>query len=386
MSTYDPVIDKIIQARVSLLLNSPFFGNLATRMKIIEVKDEWCKTAATDFRNFYFNRTFLEDLSSSEISFVFGHEVLHCVFNHLLRKDHRDHKLWNIAADYCVNGVLVNESIGEMPKKVKCFYDKKYDGYTSEQVYDELLENCETIDLSKLGELLDQHLEGADGEPQLSENELAEIQNEMRDAILQAAQAAGAGRVPAAIARMIKDWTEPKMDWRQLLRQQIQSVIKNDYSWTRPSRKGFQTGAILPGTKYDETIDICIAIDLSGSIGSEQAKDFLGEIKGIMEEYKDFNIKLWTFDTQVYNEQDYNAYNVDDFLDYELQGGGGTDFMANWHYMKENDIQPKKFIMFTDMYPCGEWGDPLYCDTIFIAHGTDIVAPFGVTAKYDPIP
>jgi predicted metal-dependent peptidase len=142
--------------------------------------------------------------------------------------------------------------------------------------------------------------------------------------------------------------------------------------------------AILPGTNYEETIDICISIDMSGSIGDDQAKDFMTEIKGIMEEYKDFRIKIWCFDTSVYNEADFDGYSIDSFMDYQPMGGGGTDFEANWNYMKENDIQPKKFIMFTDGYPFGSWGDELYCDTVFIIHGNNtIVPPFGEYAYYE---
>jgi predicted metal-dependent peptidase len=70
-------------------------------------------------------------------------------------------------------------------------------------------------------------------------------------------------------------------------------------------------------------------------------------------------------------------------MSYDVKGGGGTDFDANWEFMKENDIQPKKFIMFTDGYPCGSWGDEDYCDTLFVIHGTEsIVSPFGQTAYY----
>ena len=125
------------------------------------------------------------------------------------------------------------------------------------------------------------------------------------------------------------------------------------FTFQRPSRKGWHTGAILPGTNYDETIDICVSIDMSGSIGDAQAKDFLSEIKGIMQEYKDFKIKLWCFDTKVYNEQDYDGYSMEEFDEYEPMGGGGTSFEVNWSYMKKHDINPKKFIMFTDGYPCG---------------------------------
>jgi predicted metal-dependent peptidase len=152
----------------------------------------------------------------------------------------------------------------------------------------------------------------------------------------------------------------------------------------RPNRKGWHMNAILPGTNYDETIDICVAIDMSGSIGDDQARDFLSEIKGIMQEYQEFNIKLWCFDTQVYNEADYNAYTITEFDEYQPKGGGGTEFDANWDYMKEHDIQPKKFLCFTDGYPFGSWGDEGYCDTVFIIHGNDkIVPPWGEVAYYE---
>jgi predicted metal-dependent peptidase len=201
--------------------------------------------------------------------------------------------------------------------------------------------------------------------------------------MIQSAAAAGAGKVPAGIQRLIKDMTEPKMNWRELIRMNIQSIIRNDYSFSRPSRKGQMSGAILPGMKNDETIDVCVAIDMSGSIGVEDATVFLSEIKGIMDQYQDFKINLWCFDTDIYAHQEITHDNSDDLLSYEPQGGGGTDFMANWEFMKENDIQPKKFIMFTDGYPCGEWGDEDYCDTLFIVKGSNMVSPFGQTVLYD---
>ena len=176
------------------------------------------------------------------------------------------------------------------------------------------------------------------------------------------------------------------MNWRELLRQQIQSTIRNDYTFSRPSRKGWHTGAILPGMNFMDTIDVAIGIDMSGSIGDSQAKVFLSEVKGIMDEYKDYNIKLWCFDTAVYNEADFSGDGGEDLLDYDIQGGGGTDFMTNWEYMKEHNITPKKFIMFTDGYPFGSWGDEDYCETVFIIHGhhdKNTNAPFGVNAHYE---
>jgi predicted metal-dependent peptidase len=117
-----------------------------------------------------------------------------------------------------------------------------------------------------------------------------------------------------------------------------------------------------------------------------QLRDFLSEVKGIMDEYKDYSIKIWCFDTEVSGEDNFTADDGRDLLDYEITGGGGTEFMVNWDYMKEQDIQPKKFIMFTDGYPWSSWGDEDYCDTIFIVHGhhdKSLQAPFGLTAHYE---
>jgi predicted metal-dependent peptidase len=394
------VYDRIIVARVGLLLRHPFFGNMATRLKI-EAADDWLMTAAVDGRKLYFNTQFFNAMDNKEVEFVIAHEILHMVYDHLGRREDRDPLLYNIAADYIVNNLLVDDRIGKKPKIVDCFQDFKYRGWSSEDVYDELFKQAKKNGeefLEQLGEMLDEHLdlEGGDeegdgegngkGRPRYSKAELDQIRDEIKEAMIQAASAAGAGNVPAGVARLIKEMTESKMNWRELLRQQIQSTIKSDYTFARPSRKGWHTGAILPGMNFADTIDITVGLDMSGSIGNAQAADFLSEVKGIMEEFKDYRIKVWCFDTKVYNEQDFSAEGGEDLMDYEIKGGGGTDFDANWKYMKDHDIQPKKFIMFTDGYPWNSWGDPDYCDTIFIIHGhpdRNLEAPFGVTAHYE---
>jgi len=390
MAHTDPIIDKIILARVGLLLRHPFFGNMATRLQIKEA-EEWCNTAATDGRAIYFNRKFFEPLTVKQVEFVIAHEILHNVFDHMSRREGRNPKIFNIAADYCANGQIVRDKIGDhnIPG-ITIFHDPKYYGMGAEEIYDKIFDEQDEKELDALGQLLDDHIDwgnsGKDGQPKYSKEELKQIRDEMREAVMAAAQAAGAGNTPASVQRMIKEFTEPKMNWREILRQQIQSTIKDDYSFMRPNRKGWHMNAILPGTQFKETIDICVSIDMSGSIGDEQAKDFMSEIKGIMQEYQDFKIKVWCFDTSIYNEADFDGYNIDEFDSYEPMGGGGTDFDANWEYMKENDINPKKFIMFTDGYPYGSWGDENYCDTVFVIHGNDkIVPPFGEYAYYEQV-
>jgi len=395
------IVEKLVTARIGLLLRHPFFGNLATRMQLVDAT-EWCSTLATDGRRFYYNNDFVNRLTPKQAEFGFAHEVLHNVFDHIGRRDKRHAMLSNIAADYAANQILKDERIGEVPEWIKIYQDNKYRGKSYEEIYDELYEKAEKINIEDLGELLDEHLDGEDGDedgdsedgdkegkgkrPKLSAEEKKQIRDEIKEAVVAAAQAAGAGKVPAGIARMIKDFTEPKMDWRQMLRMNIQSILKSNFSFTRPNRKSQHCGAVLPGMMNEETIDVACGIDMSGSITDLMGKDMVSEIKGIMEEYKDFKLKLWCFDTEVYNYAEFTGDNADGIDEYECKGGGGTDFEANYNFMKDQGIEPKKFIMFTDGLPNHTWGDEHYCDTLFIIHGNNsIVPPFGQFAYYDDV-
>jgi predicted metal-dependent peptidase len=401
----DPKVDrevreKLITARVGLLLRASFFGNLATRLKLVNA-DEWCSTAATDGRNFYYNSRFINLLKPKEIEFLFGHEVLHCVYDHFGRRGDRDPMLFNVANDYAVNGDLKKHRVGEFITSVPCLYDSKYEGMSSEEIYDILYENAEKINLSDLiDKLLDDHLDGEgdsdsddDGDekdgrgkkPKLSAEERQQIRDEIKEAVLAAAAASdGAGNLPAGVKRLIQDMTAPKMNWRELLRMQLESTIKSDFTWMRASRRGWHMDAVMPGMKNDELIDIAIGIDASGSIDERMLKDFLSETQGIMDQFQSYKIHIFTFDTGVYNPQQYNSDNLDSICDYEVKGGGGTDFDAIFNYLKEEQIEPKRLVVFTDGYPFGSWGDENYADTVWIIHGnTTVVPPWGQYAYYE---
>jgi predicted metal-dependent peptidase len=396
----DPIVEKLTTARIGLLLKAPFFGNMATRMRLIE-SDDWCPTAATNGRDFMYNTEFVKKLSVKKLEFLFAHEICHAIFDHFGRCGSRDRMLANIAQDYAVNQILVDERIGEKITEVKICYDPKYRGMAWEEIYDELYEKAEKISmpqlLAQLGDLLDEHIKeeegvGSEGDktkdgkgkPSLTKEEAEALRQEIKEAMIQSAAAAGAGKTPAGIMRMIKSMTEPKIDWRQLVQQEIQSIVRNDYSFQRVNRKSMHSGAILPGMKEATTIDVAISIDMSGSIGEEDATAFLSEIKGIMDQYEDYRINLWCFDTDIYNWKTITHDESHELEEYVPEGGGGTDFEVNWTFMEENQIQPKKFIMFTDGYPCGGWGDEDYCDTIFIVKGnTSAQAPFGQTVIYE---
>jgi predicted metal-dependent peptidase len=400
----DPKLDaemreKLITARVGLLLNNQFFGNLATRLKLVNA-DKWCTTAATDGRHFYYNSRFIEMLSQKEVEFLFGHEVLHVAYDHFGRKGERDHQLWNVACDYAVNGDLKWHKVGQFITTVPALYDPKYKDIASEEIYDELYENAEKINIDDLiDKLLDEHIDADDANEEgagpgeeghdtskpipLTKEQKEQIKDEMKEALINAASTSEAGKVPAGIQRIIKDLTEPQMDFRELLQMNIQSLIKNDFTFAKVSRKGWHFDAVLPGMNNDEAIDIAIGLDLSGSITNEMGRDMISEIYGITQQFGTFKIHLFTFDTEVYNYQVFDSDSGQDISEYELKGGGGTSYECIFNFLKEEGIEPQKLVVFTDGYPWNTWGDPNYCETLWIIHSNPNPEPeFGDWVPY----
>jgi predicted metal-dependent peptidase len=393
-----PIEEKLTVARIGLMLRASFFGNLASRMKLI-CADSWCQTAATDGKHFYYNSEFVEKLSVKNLEFLFGHEILHCAFEHFSRRGSRIPRISNIAQDFAVNIILSDEKIGTVIDQVQICLDPQYRGLAWETIYDMLMENVTELSVEDIMagiDSLDDHISqddsGSDdgdgdkegsGRPRYSKEEWQAIRDELKEAMIQA-HAAAAGNVPAAIKRMIQDITEPKMNWRELLQMNIQSIVRSNYSFSRPSRKGWASGAILPGMIPEQTIDIAIALDMSGSIGQNEISIFLGEVSGILAQYTDYSIDLFTYDTRVYNHIKITSENANDLLTYEPVGGGGTDYRCILEHLKDQNLVPKKLINFTDLYVSDfveELGE--YCDCLFLVFGNESsTAPYGQTVHY----
>ena len=392
--------ERLVSARIGLLLKHSFFGNLATRLQLINA-DEWCATAATDGRKFYYNSRFVTLLKPKEVEFLVAHEVLHVVYDHMDRRGDRDPQLFNIANDYAVNADLKRHKVGQFITSVPCLYEQKYDGKSSEEIYDDLFENAEKIDMDQLiDQMLDEHLEGegdsdADGDkegdvannskrPKMTAEEREQLRQEIKQAIINAASGAEAGSLPKGVERLIKDVTAPVMPWRDLIQTNLTSAIKTDFSFIRPSRRGWHMDAILPAMTPGEEIDVDVFIDLSGSISYDQGRAFISEVAGMMSAFDGYRINIACFDTEVYNPQTFTSENLESVDQYELQGGGGTDFTCIFRHLKEQGRVPNRLIVFTDGYPFGSWGDENYCDTTWIIHGDpNPNPPFGTFALYD---
>ena len=411
--------DRIVQARVDFLMGQPFYGQLAVRLSLVEA-DSWCPTMAVDGIRMYYNTEFVNGLSDDELKFVVAHEVMHCVYQHFLRREQRNPRLWNCAGDYVINLELSDLEIGRMPKASSMpnweedrkiydemgvgpndaggLIDEAYRGMVSEEVYEILLKDAEENGkhANENVKNWDIHLDpessdggDGDGPVQMSPEEVDLLKDELKKAVIDAAKAAdemtsGAGKIPGGVRRLIKQWTESKVDWKSYLANTILSTVKNDYTWQRSSRKGRDQGIYLPGIDNDDQVSVHVAIDTSGSIWEDDIRAFLAEVRGIMDQFSDFKIVAWCFDTKTYDIHEYTPDNEDEIEDFVVKGGGGTLFECNWDMMKEEDIIPDTFIVFTDGCPFGSWGDPDYADTIFLIKGNpNREAPFGVTVHYE---
>ena len=394
--------ERLVTARIGLLLRHSFFGNLATRLQLINA-DDWCGTAATDGKKFYYNSKFITLLKPKEVEFLVAHEVLHVVYDHMGRRGERDPQIFNIANDYAVNADLKRHKVGQFITSVPALYEAKYDGKSSEEIYDDLMKNVQQVTLDQLVEqLLDEHMDGdgddegeGDGEgggdskkkgkrPSMTPEEREALKQEIKQAVINAAQSAEAGSLPAGVERLIKDMTNPVMPWRELIQTNLTSAIKTDFSWIKPSRRGWHMDAVMPGMTPGEEIDVDVFIDLSGSISTQQGTAFLSEVAGMMSAFDGYRINVHCFDTEVYNPQTFTSENLDSIEGYELMGGGGTDFTCIFTYLKDQGRVPTRLIVFTDGMPWGSWGDDGYCDTTWIIHGSkDITPPWGTWAYYD---
>ena len=139
---------KLTAARTKLILDKPFLGALVLRLPLAAADPQWCQTTATDARKFYYNPAFIDSLSMSQTQFMLAHEALHCALSHFARRQHRIQHRWDIACDYAINPLLLEDDLTPPPN---CNVMPQYLGMTAEEIYPLIDENDQT-------ETIDQHL------------------------------------------------------------------------------------------------------------------------------------------------------------------------------------------------------------------------------------
>ena len=406
------------------IMNYPYLAPLLVLLPFKEATGKWCTTAATDGKYVYYNRDFFNKLSPKEINWVYGHELEHIVRDLAVlsplgtRRAGRNAEDWNKAQDFIINYSLEHdEGYKKMPLQMPsikgmqfCYDPEITNELSTEEVYNLIQQKQEKYkDFSQFDDHMEYEanitVQGNSGRPNMTEAERAEIRQQIEDALRQSvlmAQSAGdgAGNLPGFMVRAVEALSQHKLSWRQLLRNFGSGMEPGgEPTYSRLRRRTYTINYAMNNNRMDfENIKILfpkdgeipvpflsVAIDTSGSMTDQMCSDFMSEIYGIACEYETINILVIPFDGNVTNVKLFTEENREEMHEYKPEGGGGTNFESVFNYMKEKEVVPDRLIFFTDGYPCSTWGDPTYCDTLFICYGKDSpISPFGMTVQYDP--
>jgi predicted metal-dependent peptidase len=152
------------------------------------------------------------------------------------------------------------------------------------------------------------------------------------------------------LERYIDEIKKSQINWKVLLQKMIQATIPRDYSWLKKAKKSVATGTYLPSV-VKEKIDVCIGIDLSGSIGKEELTEFMSEVIGMAKAYQNsITMRLLTHDVEVHNDYEIRNGNIEKIKALKLTGGGGTSHIPIFDYVKEKVKDCKLVVFFTDGY------------------------------------
>ena len=419
---------KLVSARTRLILDKPFLGALVLRLPMMEGDPSWCKTTFSDGKTFYYNALYIDTLDLEQTQFALSHEALHCALSHFYRRGHRIKTRWDLACDYAVNPMLINDGLKPTPEAM---YLKEYRGMTAEEIYPclddedvELEQDNETDDNEQnsdsndnddhenenrsdagnddserdheqddpsagtgndqddnVGTGNDQNENGGSGggsgaaEPEpMSGQQLEDLNTQWQQRLAAAAQTAHQrGQLDNEMARMVDFLVQPKLPWRMLLQRYMAMTARDDYSYARPSsRRG--NPAVFPSLRSSET-NVLVVIDTSGSISEEEIGEFMNEIDAI-KSYVRARITLLTCDSELNHGCPWYFEPWDEFSrDIEIHGGGGTNFMPPFEWIENQDRAPDLLVYFTDARGKFPRTEPIY-PVLWLVKGQATV-PFG---------
>ena len=304
--------DQMTKARANLLIEHPFFGTLAIKLKLVETEE--IQTAATDMERLLFNPKFIAKQSSHQTLGLCAHEVMHCVLSHPLRRGERDPELWNVACDHAINLHLLEQGF-ILP-----------DG----------------------------------GQGSLTSTSGAALEADWNISIQQAAEVArAAGKLPGNLSDLVGAALEPKIDWRTVMWPFFTDMIDDDYTWRKPNRAYISEDEYLPSMYAEGLGEIAVIFDTSGSC-VEYAQTFWSEAAAVMQQCAPQAIHILQCDTDVTD-----AVTLDKGSDQheyvpELKGGGGTKFYPAFDYISEHYPDVVAVVYLTDLESNDFGNEPEY--------------------------
>jgi hypothetical protein len=188
---------------------------------------------------------------------------------------------------------------------------------------------------------------GAAGEPQPltpSEQETLSVQWQQRMAGA-AQQAMQAGKLGGELKRLIDHLLQPQLPWRMLLARYMNAISREDYSWSRPSRR--EGEHILPSLRSRQT-DLVVALDTSGSIKDTEVEEFIQEIDALKGQVR-ARVTLLPCDAALCPGSPFRFEPWEQFCrPRDLEGGGGTSFVPVFEWVERAGVQPDLLVYFTD--------------------------------------
>lgn len=371
---------RITAARTRLILDKPFLGVLVLRLPLVEAAAQWCATTATDTQSLYFNPEYLDALGARQLEFVLAHEALHCALAHFSRRAHRDKQRWDLACDFAINPILLAEGLTPPANAIALV---EYAGMTAEEIYPLISENDER-------ESMDQHLygsgndssdsseggsDGAVAPPPLSTAEHERVAGEWQAQLANAArQAAEAGKLSGLLAQLAAATLHPVLPWRVILARYATSQSRQDYSYSRPSRR--EGEALFPRLS-GHRIDVAVVLDVSGSIADAELAEFIAEIDALKGQMN-ARVTLFACDSELISGSPW-IFEEWEPLSFpaQLPRGGGTSLQPpfDW-YERSGAVRPDLLVYFTDGQGSFPDREPLY-PVLWLIKGAGQV-PWGV--------
>ena len=390
---------RLTKAVVSIM-SSPKYVALAGVLMIGErsvVDDPSVPTACTNGRDEFYGREFVSKLNDAELRFLVLHEVYHKLFRHLTTWKHlymQDAYLANVSCDYVINLKIVDDNYqdgfatmtGELAKGC---YDRKYVGMDTAQVFHLLRKDQPQGGGGRGSIIVIGDPEDGDGTPQngsgslpngqepfdahdwegaqeMTAEEQRDLAREIDEAVRQGALVAG--KMGSGGDRDLEALLEPQVDWREVLREFVQTTCTgSDYStWRKPKRRLLGQGIYMPSTYSEQVGELVVAIDTSGSIQQPEVTAFLSEVKAICDMVHPDKVRLLYWDTQVCGDETYDTHELETLIQStKIKGGGGTDVECVTEYIREESITAQACIVITDgdLYSgWGQWTMPvLWC-------------------------
>jgi predicted metal-dependent peptidase len=340
------------KARARLMLDHPFLGSLVLRLPL-RPAGAWCRRSATDARHIYYNPAWIGTLKLPQVQFMLAHEALHGALRHFARRGHRERQRWDLACDFAINPLLVEEGFVPPPEAL---IPDLYPGLCAEEIYP-----C--LDDSPDQETLDQHLgdpdegEGSSPPPPgaaprpepLGEREREQLAQLWQQHLASALQRAReAGQQGGLLVRLLGRELVPQVSWRSVLAGYLNQLGREDSSWSRPSRR--ESELMLP-VRQQHVADVVVALDVSGSIGAEELAAFLAEIDA-MKGCLPIRLSLMACDTALvpgcpWSFEPWEALRLPE----SCRGGGGTRFTPVFERLEQpvaHGQVPDVLIYFTD--------------------------------------